>query len=60
MANADNAYRFAGLNQADRQFGAGMGLQGAQMGLQAMLANAGFNMQAQQMGQQDRQFGATQ
>lgn len=47
MANADNAYRFAGLNQADRQFGAGLGLQGQQMGLQAALANAGFNMQSQ-------------
>ena len=28
------------------------------MGLQAALANAGFNLQGQQMGQQDRQFGS--
>lgn len=42
-----------GLNQADRQFGANYGLQGA-------LANAQMAMQAQQMNQQDRQFGATQ
>jgi hypothetical protein len=58
MANASNALQAMGLNQADRQFGANLGLQGQQMGLQAALANAQMGMQAQQMGQQDRQFGA--
>lgn len=51
LANASNALQAAGLNQADRQFGASQGLQG-------QLANAQMQMQAQQMGQQDRQFGA--
>lgn len=69
MANASNALQAAGLNQADRQYGANLGLQyaglnqadrqfGAGQGLQAALANAHMQMQAQQMGQQDRQFGA--
>lgn len=69
MANASNALQAAGLNQADRQYGANLGLQyaglnqadrqfGAGQGLQAALANAQMQMQAQQMGQQDRQFGA--
>ena len=57
--NASNFLQSMGLGQADRQFGANLGLQGQQMGLQAALANAGFNMQGQQMGQQDRQFGST-
>lgn len=62
LANASNALQAAGLNQADRQFGANMGLQyaglnqadrqfGAGQGLQAALANA-------QLNQADRQFGA--
>ncbi len=51
LANASNALQAAGLNQADRQFGANLGQQSA-------LANAQLAMQAQQMGQQDRQFGA--
>ena len=52
------ALQAMGMGQQDRQFGANMGLQGQQMNLQAMLANAGFNLQGQQMGQQDRQFGS--
>lgn len=51
LANASNALQAAGLNQADRQFGASQGLQG-------QLANAQMQMQAQQLGQADRQFGA--
>lgn len=51
MANASNGLQAAGLNQADRQFGANLGLQG-------QLANASNALQAMGLGQADRQFGA--
>ena len=51
MANASNGLQAAGLNQADRQFGANLGMQG-------QLANAQMAMQALGLGQADRQFGA--
>ena len=51
MANASNGLQAAGLNQADRQFGANLGLQG-------QLANAANALQAMGLGQADRQFGA--
>ena len=51
MANASNGLQAAGMNQADRQFGANLGQQGS-------LANAQMALQAMGMGQQDRQFGA--
>ena len=51
MANASNGLQAAGMNQADRQFGANIGLQG-------QLANASNALQAMGLGQADRQFGA--
>lgn len=51
MANASNGLQAAGLNQADRQFGANLGMQG-------QLANASNALQAMGLGQADRQFGA--
>lgn len=38
--NASNALQAAGLGQADRQFGANLGLQYGQLGQQAQMANA--------------------
>ena len=43
MANASNGLQAAGLNQADRQFGANLGMQGN-------LANAQMQMQALGLG----------
>ena len=51
MANASNGLQAAGLNQADRQFGANLGMQG-------QMANASNALQAMGLGQADRQFGA--
>ena len=51
MANASNALQAAGLNQADRQFGANFGLQG-------QLANADNAYRFAGLNQADRQFGA--
>lgn len=58
MANAGNALQAAGLSQADRQFGAGLGRDFAQMGLQAQSQNAANFLQAAGLSQADRQFGA--
>ena len=51
MANASNGLQAAGLNQADRQFGANFGLQG-------QLANADNAYRFAGLNQADRQFGA--
>ena len=51
LANASNALQAAGLNQADRQFGANFGLQG-------QLANADNAYRFAGLNQADRQFGA--
>jgi hypothetical protein len=51
MANASNGLQAAGLNQADRQFG-------ANLGLQSQMANASNSLQAAGLNQADRQFGA--
>ena len=58
LAGAQMGLQAAGMNQADRQFGANLGLSYAGLGQQAQAQNASNALQAAGLGQSDRQFGA--